>query len=348
MKKHSLTLLTLILTFSVKAQIGAFDSLVGAYNAQHSFNGVALLAVNGKVLHSKAIGVASKDTKKPISLESKFRIASMTKVFTAIMVMKLVEDHKLDLNKTIGEYFPAYTGEGREKVTLHHLLTYSSGIENKTESLSMKPFQTKTTLDDFITEYCSGRLIEVPGVKSSYSNTEYIILHKIIELVSGKSYSEYLNEVIIKPLKLKNTGIISSKKELKGLVQAYTYSDSLKTLTADEPYYGEMYFGAGSMYATCNDLLVFDQAIFSNKLLTKQSTQKLLEIHDKLGYTAYGFWGSTGWGSFNEKFYYRTGGILGSTSNWIHTMGTNKTIILLSNTDATNLYELSEKIYLLQ
>jgi CubicO group peptidase (beta-lactamase class C family) len=133
MKKHGLTLLTLILTCSVKAQIGAFDSLVGAYNAQHSFNGVALLAVNGKVQLSKAIGVASKDTKKPISLESKFRIASMTKVFTAIMVLKLVEDHKLDLNKTIGEYFPAYTGDGKDKVTLHHLLTYSSGIENNTE-----------------------------------------------------------------------------------------------------------------------------------------------------------------------------------------------------------------------
>lgn len=348
MRKHIVTLIALLLTFSLQAQNRAFDSLVSAYNAKYSFNGVALLAVNGKVLHSKAIGVANMDTKKPISLGSKFRIASMTKVFTAIMVMKLVENHKLDFNKTIGEYFPAYTGEGRDKVTLHHLLTYSSGIENKTESLSMKPYQTKTTLDDFITEYCSGRLVEVPGAKSSYSNTEYIILHKIIELVSGKSYSEYLNEVIIKPLKLKNTGIISSRNEPKGLVQGYTYSDSLKTLTADEPYYGEMYFGSGSMYATCNDLLVFDQAIFSNKLLTKLSTQKLLEIHEELGYTAYGFWGSTGWGSFNEKFYYRTGGILGSTSNWIHTMGSNKTIIVLSNTDATNLYELSEKIYLLQ
>jgi CubicO group peptidase (beta-lactamase class C family) len=188
----------------------------------------------------------------------------------------------------------------------------------------------------------------VPGVKSSYSNTEYIILHKIIELASGRSYSEFLNEVIIKPLKLKNTGVNSYEKVPKRMVKAYTFSDSLKTLTPDEPYYGEMYFGAGNMYATCNDLLVFDQAIFSNKQLNKHSTQKLLEIHDDLGYTSYGFWGSTGWGNFNEKFYYRTGGILGSTSNWIHTMGTNKTIIVLSNTDATNLYELSEKIYLLQ
>ncbi len=348
MRKYIAALLILLVSLSLQAQYKDFDSLIVAYNSKQGFNGVALLAVNGKVVKSKAIGMADISNRKPIQMESKFRIASMTKVFTAIMVMKLVEDHKLDLNKTIGAYFPAYTGEGRDKVTSHHLLTYSSGIENKTESLSMKPYQKKITLDKFIMEYCSGRLIEVPGAKSSYSNTEFIILHKIIELVSGKSYSELLNELIIKPLKLKSTGVINSNKEPKGLVQAYTYSDSLKILTPDEPYCGEMYFGSGNMYATCNDLLVFDQAIFSNKLLSKQSTQKLLEIHDDLGYTAYGFWGSTGWGSFSEKFYYRTGGVLGSTSNWIHTMGSNKTIIVLSNTDATNLYELSEKMYLLQ
>jgi CubicO group peptidase (beta-lactamase class C family) len=261
MRKYIAALLMLLASLSLQAQYKDFDSLVVAYNAQHGFNGVALLAVNGKVQHSKAIGVANMDTRKPISLDSKFKIASMTKVFTAILVMKLVEVHKLDLNKIIGEYFPAYSGEGRDKVTLHHLLTYSSGIENRTESLSMKPFQTKRTLDEFIRDYCSGRLVEVPGVKSSYSNTEYIILHKIIEMVSGKSYSEFLNEVIIKPLKLKNTGVNSSEKVPKRMVKAYTFSDSLKTLTPDEPYYSELYFGAGNMYATCNDRLVFDQAI---------------------------------------------------------------------------------------
>jgi CubicO group peptidase (beta-lactamase class C family) len=137
MRKYIAALLMLLASLSLQAQYKDFDSLVVAYNAQHGFNGVALLAVNGKVQHSKAIGVANMDTRKPISLDSKFKIASMTKVFTAILVMKLVEDHKLDLNKIIGEYFTAYSGEGRYKVTLHHLLTYSSGIENRTESLSM-------------------------------------------------------------------------------------------------------------------------------------------------------------------------------------------------------------------
>ena len=94
------------------------------------------------------------------------------------------------------------------------------------------------------------------------------------------------------------------------------------------------------------DLLKFDQALFNHQILNKETTEIMLTIHPELGYTAYGLWGSNGWGNFNEKFYYRTGGIQGSNANWIHTMINGKTIIVLSNTNATNLYELSEKLYL--
>jgi hypothetical protein len=81
-------------------------------------------------------------------------------------------------------------------------------------------------------------------------------------------------------------------------------------------------------------------------LLSRASTEQLLTLHPDLGYTAYGLWGSTGWGTFSEPFYYRTGGIQGSTANWIRTMETGKTILVLSNTNATNLFELSEQLYL--
>ena len=98
---------------------------------------------------------------------------------------------------------------------------------------------------------------------------------------------------------------------------------------------------------TAEDLLAFDQRLFGEKLLSPQSTKQLLTFHPDLGYSAYGLWGSDGWGTFAEKFYYRTGGILGSTSNWIHTLGSKKTILILSNTNHTNLFGLSEELYLL-
>lgn len=100
------------------------------------------------------------------------------------------------------------------------------------------------------------------------------------------------------------------------------------------------------MYSTVEDLLKFDTAIFSNKLLQPKTTDLMLKFYPELGYTAYSMWGSDGYGNFAEKFYYRTGGILGSNSNWIHTIQNKKTIIVLSNTNTTNLFEMSEKLYL--
>ncbi len=270
----------------------------------------------------------------------------MTKVFTAILIMKLYEDGKIQLNETIGKYFPTYKGDAKDKVTIHHLLTYSSGIENLADPLEMQSYQSKKTLDEYIDTYCSGKLTSVPGEKSNYSNTEYIILHKIIENVTSKSYEQFLQTVILNPLKMKDTSVLNSGKTIKSLSDSYTYDTAKKTFTDDAPYCIENFFGAGNMYSTVEDMLKLNNAIFGNQILSESTTKKMLEINENLGYTAYGFWGSNGWGNFNEKFYYRTGGILGSTSNWINTLNTNKTIIVMSNTNATNLYEISEKLYL--
>jgi CubicO group peptidase (beta-lactamase class C family) len=271
----------------------------------------------------------------------------MTKVFTAVLVMKLVEAGKISLEQTFEKYLPAYKGEGGDKVTIHQLLTYSSGIRNQLEPLAMQPYSVKLSLDAFIDRYCSGKLVHAPGEKSTYGNTEYIILQKLIEQVSGKRYENYLREVVLLPLGLKNTGMAKTDGRTNEQVATYTYSDSLKVFTADLPYCIENYFGAGALYSTLEDLLHFSNALFGRKLLKPETTERMLTIHEKLGYTAYGLWGAGGWGIINEPFYYRTGGILGARANWIYTTGTGKTIIVLSNTDATNLYELSEQLYLL-
>lgn len=339
MKQFICTLFMIGFGASSIAQSNQFDSLVSMAAAKNNFSGVALLAVDGKVVAKKAVGMQP---------DVKFRIASMTKVFTALLIMKLVEDRKIELQGTIGNYFPAYKGPGRDLVTVHHLLTYSSGIANLLEPQGMKPYQTRLSLDSFIDLYCSGQMVDTPGLISNYANTEYVLLHKIIEQVSGKSYEAYLDQVILSPLRLTNTGVARGGKKIRGMVQAYTLGDSTRVFTPDEDYLPEMYFGAGFLYSTAQDLLTLDDAIFNNRLLQKQTTDLLLKINETLGYTAYGFWGSTGWGNFQEPFYYRTGGILGSTSNWIHAMNSRKTVIVLSNTNATNLYELSEKIYLLK
>ena len=189
-------------------------------------------------------------------------------------------------------------------------------------------------------------LVNQPGEVSEYGNVEYILLHKIIEVVSGMQYQDYLAKAILQPVSLENTQLITDNYSPEDLIPAYIYNSDSGDFTPEPEYYVSQFFGAGGMYSTIADLQKFDYALFNNQVLKVETTQTLLTIHPNLGYTAYGLWGASGWGSFQETFYYRTGGIQGSTANWIHTMENKKTIIVLSNTNATNLYELSEKLYL--
>lgn len=345
MHKFLLLFFLVIVSASSKSQSKVYENILYYYKDKN-FSGTILIAKDGKIIFSNSVGEADKTNKIKITNTSKYKIASITKAFTATLIMKLVQEGSIQLDKPIADYYKAYKGPGSDKVTIHDLLTYSSGIENMAEPLEMQSYQIKLSLDDYINKYCSGALVSKPGTQSNYSNTEYILLHKIIESVTGKQYEAYLDEVILKPLNMRNTALCSTTSIIPGLAKGYTYSDSLHTFYNDVPYYIENFFGSGALYSTAQDLLTFDQALFSNKILDAATTAKMLSIHENLGYTAYGFWGSTGWGNFTEPFYYRTGGIQGFTSNWIHTMDTKTTIIALANNNAVNLYEMSEQFYL--
>lgn len=343
--------LSIILFIAIFAQIAfgnnsEFEKIVETYKAEKNFNGVVLIATAGKIDFIGGVGLADRQSNSKITAKSKFKIASITKTFTAVLILKLYEQGKIDLNATIGTYFPEYKGAGRDKVTIQQLLTYASGIANESEKGGMLPYKSPLSLDEFINKYCAGKLEFEAGSKSVYANTEYIILGKIIENLTGKSFAKVLQEQILSPLKMKNSGMADSKNKISGLVKSYTQNEANKTFGDDEHYLIENYFAAGAMYSTVEDLLKFDTAIFDSKLLQPKTTGLMLKFYPALGNVAYGFWGSDGYGSFAEKFYYRPGGILGSTANWIHTVKNKKTIIVMSNTDATNLFELSEKLYL--
>lgn len=346
MLKRKITLLFLFFTSMIFGQQHQFAAIIEEYSSKHNFNGSVIVATNGKIDFIESVGLANREHEVKINKQSKFRIASLTKTLTAVLVMKLVEEGKIDLNGTLNKYLPDFKGEGKDAITIHNLLTYSSGLENTLNELGMQPYQISIPIDKFIDTYCSNKLVAKPGEKSVYGNTEYILLHKIIEYVSQQSFESYLGEVILDPLGMENSQISYSSEIIENLCSGYLYDDSSNKFSKEVPYFTELYFGSGAMYSTIEDLLTFDQALFSYKILSKETTDKMLEFYPEYGYTAYGLWGSTGWGNFNEKFYYRTGSIQGSNANWIHTVDNGKTIIVLSNTNSTNLYEMSEKLYL--
>lgn len=327
-------------------QTNQYSEVINYYNTTKNFNGAVLVATNGTIDYLAGVGISNRQVGTHINAKTKFKIASITKTFTAVIILQLYQQGKIDLNAYFGQYYPNYKGEAKDKVTIKHLLTYSSGISNTVENLGMRPYQTPLTLDEFIDKYCSGNVEFTPGEKSNYSNTEYTILHKIIENVSHKSFSTVLQENILTPLKMANTGLLDSKNIIVGLTSSYTIQDSTYQITSDEPYFIENYFGSAAMYSTVEDLFTFNNAIFNHSLLNESTSKLLLKPNNQLdGATLGGLLYSDGYGTFNKPFLYRTGGLLGSCANWIHSLDDKKTIIVFNNVNGTNLYELSEQLY---
>jgi len=338
--------LSILLTHFTYAQTRKYDEVLDYYSTQKNFNGVALVATDGQIDYLNAAGISNRQSGTTLNTKSKFKIASITKTFTAVLILQLYEKGKVDIKIPFGKYFPTYKAEAKNTVSIEHLLTYSSGIPNSADKLDMKSYQLPISIDAYIDKYCSGKLEAVPGTKSNYSNTEYIILQKIIEHVTKKPFGTVLEENILKPLKMENTNLLYSKDIVMGLTNSYTINDSTKQVSSDEPYYIENFFGAGAMYSTVEDLLKFDFGIFNYKLLNKTTTAMMLTPNKQLNDVALGVCYGSGYGAFSKPFIYRTGGILGSCSNWIHTMDDKKSIIVFNNTNGTNLYELSEQLYL--
>jgi len=345
--KHFFLAVTILLSKLAFGQTDQYSEVVKYYNTEKNFNGAVLVATNGQIDYLTGIGVSNRQSGTTMDAKTKFKIASITKSFTAVLILQLYQQGKIDLNANFGKYYPTYKGEAKDKVTIKHLLTYSSGIPNSVEKLEMKPYQLLLSIDEFIDKYCSGKLEFTPGEKSNYSNTEYTILHKIIENVSNKSFSSLLQENILNPLKMENTGLLNSKDIIPGLTSSYTIEDSTNLITSDQPYFIENYFGSAAMYSTVEDLLKFNNGIFNYTLFNESTTKLIIKPNEKLDNAALsGLWYSDGYGIFNKPFTYRTGGLLGSCSNWIHSIGDKKTIIVFNNTNGTNLYEFSEQLYL--
>lgn len=347
MSRFSLFFLILLYTTIGLAQ-AEYGKLINYFNTENNFNGVVLVATKGKIDYLDGVGIASRQNQTGISTKSKFKVASITKTFTAVLILQLYEQGKIDLNGTIGKYLPAYSGEAKGKVTIHHLLTYSSGIPNCEGSSGLGVYQSPVAVDDFIERFCSGKLTFEPGEQFSYNNGDYILLGRIIEQVTAKSFAQNLEENIFKPLSMENTNMLYNKSIVSGLVETYNIEDSTGVFYRDDPMYIENYYAAGAMYSTAEDLLKFDEGIFQYKLLSRKTVELMLTPYPELYGVAYGFWVTKNkFGDTTFTIANRQGSIWGANANWVHLIENNKTFIVLSNTNATNLPDLTTKLVLL-
>ena len=314
-------------------------------NKYRQFNGTALVAENGKVVYKGGVGLANMEWNIPNTPDTKFRLGSITKQFTATVILQLVEQGKIKLDGKLSDYLPDYRKDVGNKVTIHNLLTHTSGIPSYTsqpgffENVSRNPYK----VDEFVKKYASGDLEFEPGSKFVYDNSGYFLLGAIIERVTGKPYEQVLQENIFNPVGMKNTGydhhdtIIA--KRAAGYVKTHDSFANAPYLDMSIPY------AAGSLYSTVEDLYLWDQALYTDKLLSAQS--KALMYTPFLENYAYG------WSIQNASFKVNNvdvpvithgGGINGFTTTIVRFPREKNLIVMLDNTNTEYLDRLSDSI----
>src|SRR6185503_18533297 len=309
------------------------------------FNGAALVAENGKVTYKGAFGMANIEWEIPNAPDTKFRLGSITKQFTATLILQLVAEGKIKLDGKLSDYLPDYRKDIGDKVTIHHLLTHTSGIPSYTgqpgffQNVSRNPYK----VDEFVKKYASGDLEFEPGSKYRYNNSGYFLLGAIIERVTGKPYEQVLQQNIFDPLGMKNTGYDHYATIIAKRASGYTKTPDGY---ANAPYLDmSIPYAAGSLYSTVEDLYLWDQALYTDKLLTAQS--KALMYTPFLDNYAYG------WTIQNASFKVNNadvpliahgGGINGFTTVIVRFPKEKNLIVMLDNTGTEYLNQLRDSI----
>jgi len=222
---------------------------------------------------AKGYGLADREHGVPCGPETKYRLGSLTKQFTAMLVMQLQELGKLSTDDMLSKYIPDYPNG--DKITVHNLLTHTSGVPNFTSFPDYADtMMIPASLEELIARFKDKPLDFQPGEKFSYSNSGYILLSYIVEKTGGKRIEELLREMILDPLGMKNTGCDHNADILPHRARGYAVAGPGKVVNA--PYIDmSIPSGAGAMYSTVGDLLIWDRALYTDRLISKSSREKM-------------------------------------------------------------------------
>src|ERR1700738_938350 len=266
--------------------------------AENKLSGAILVAKDGVPIASKASGVASKTTNAPITLETKFNLGSMNKMFTGIAITQLAQNGKLNFNDPINKHLPDYPNKDiGAKVTIHQLLTHTSGMGSYTNDKFRTERTKLTTIAAHFPLFVNDPLSFSPGEKFEYSNSGYMVLGAIIERVSGQDYYTYIRDHIFRPAGMASSGFYEPGKEIPNLAIGYTRmgpdgkpTEQFRENTDKLEIRGGP---AGGGYSTVEDLVRFHIALRNFKLLnrdyTELATKGKVDAPGPIGRYAYGF-----------------------------------------------------------
>jgi CubicO group peptidase (beta-lactamase class C family) len=293
------------------------------------FTGSVLVTERGKVIYHNSLGMADAKGKRPITDSAKFLIGSLSKPFTAVLILQFVEQGKINPHDKIFKYFKSLTKAKSGNITIHQLLTHTSGIK---EIISeTHPFKESDLLNNAFNAE--------PGADFEYSNTGYVILKNIAEIASGKTYADLIKEQIFIPAGMNSSGVAHDLKLVSNLAVGYKTPSQAEPAVINYPL--QIVDGAGSIYATATDLSKFDRALAEGKLLSAKSMDLMLQQHVKEKY-GYGWYLRERGGVWDVS--YHKGNLPGYTGFLSRQKTNDQAIIILANADNLDLADLEKDI----
>lgn len=294
------------------------------------FSGTVLVAQGDRILLEKGYGSANYEYAMPNTAATIYNIASITKLFTAAAVLQLYDRQKLHLNDTMKAFLPGYIHA--EGITIHHLLSSTSGIPDYTELPQYSPRDRLTA--DRILEWLNQEPLHCqPGEQVQKSNSNFVFLARIVEIVSGMDIGDYYKQYLFAPAGLEHTGISRNEAILPN--KAYGYSYSGEGVVSAEYYEMSGAFGSGFLYSTAADLFKWVQALESGAVISREAYDRMLTPYGYLWYLE----ASAGYGCYIKgdpvEEVFMDGNIYGFTCTLQRYIPGNFTVIVLSNNDAT-------------
>lgn len=320
--------------FAQETEKNKIDELLLAYQKLNIFNGTALVAKHNEIIFDKGYGYSNFNDSIPNNNNTIFRIASVTKTFTATLILKLVELHKLSLTDKLSKFYPDFPESN--KITIKDLLTHTSGVSDNSSADTVK---TGGSDQSMMLIFKNRKLDFEPGTDWSYSNAGYIVLGFIIQKVTGITYEQAIRKYIFKPLKMYDSGFDFMNLSKKEKAMGYSmFTDSTKTsvLSSDD---SSAVFAAGAIYSTVQDLYKWHKGLQEYKIVSKTlMEQAYIPFKKNYGY---------GWiidSVHGKKMIYHSGNIEGFSSVFVSIPQDDICIILLNNKEGTDLETVSRKI----
>ncbi|HQT24064.1 MAG: hypothetical protein B7X86_13070 [Sphingobacteriales bacterium 17-39-43] len=328
--KYLTAICLLMISHSAFAQLEKrLDSVINN-SIQPGEPGIALyIETNGKTIYNKGYGLAETDRKKSIDSKTNFRLASVSKQFTAMCILLLEKDQKLSFDDPISKFFPELPAGLSHTILLRHLITHTSGILDYEEIMDNSSSKQLLDIDVLNILKTQHKTYFEPGTEFRYSNSAYALLALIVERVSGQSFPEFMKERVFKPLKMKNSLVYESEVQIPNRSMGFARNKD-KQLYANDQSSTSAIKGDGGVYCSLNDYKKWTHGIWNNSLVNMPSVLSRLNISIK---EVTGSFYGPGWFYFDKGIpaLFHSGSTCGFSTYSINIPSQKTSIVYFSN-----------------